>query len=179
MDAFPSTLVTACQQHSYCLVVLNMMFWLSSFNFSFFPLFFFLIFIVSFLHDFPPQTHLCASVESKRWTRCGWLELFPEHVVIGTSCQEEVDTYRMIAFSSCFEMLSGIIDAWKAVSLSNAILGLSEGGKNQHSSDWKRHLLRYCLSIDLPLVVDLEHWLESNIWAKVVHVQCQRRYGLP
>jgi len=32
----------------------------------------------------------------------------------------------MIAFSPCFEMLSGIIDAWKAVSLSNSMLDLSE-----------------------------------------------------
>lgn len=78
------------------------------------------------------------------------------------------------AFSPCFEMLFGIIDAWKAVSLSNAMLDLSggkKGGKKKHFSDWNRLRLRYCLCIDLPPVVDLEHWLEPSIWAKAVHVQ--------
>lgn len=47
--------------------------------------------------------------------------------------------------------------------------------ERKHSSDLNRHRLRYCLCIDLAPVVDLEHWLEPSIWAKVVHVQSVSR----
>jgi len=50
------------------------------------------------------------------------LELFPEYIVIEQVARKKVDAYRVIAFSPCFKMLSGIFVAWKAVSLFNAML---------------------------------------------------------
>lgn len=70
-------------------------------------------------------------MQSKRWTRCSWLELFPEYVVIRQVARKKVDAYSVIAFFPCFKILFGIIDAWKAVSLSKAMLGLSEVGKKE------------------------------------------------
>ncbi len=149
----------------------HVLFWLFSLSFQHFSLaYFFFIFIVSSFAPFSFtnsgfvrwESPVCHCVEqgvnSKRLA--GPVPRTSCHRI---GCRKKVNACRMIAFSPCFEMLSGIIDAWKAVSLSNSMLDLSEV-KKKHSSDWNRLRLRYCLCIGLPPVVDLEHWLELSIW---------------
>lgn len=173
MDAFHSTLVSY-QQHSCSLMFFIMCCFGSEDLVSVFFLFYFFFHIHTSFAPFSStnsgfvrrESPVCQCVEQE--VSSMWLAgLVPRtEVVIGQVARKKVNACRMIAFSPCFKMLSGIIDAQKSVSLSNSMLVLSEVKKKE---TFLR--LRYCLCIDSPPVVDLEHQLELSIWAKVVHVQ--------